>query len=523
MTHPTLRCFHGPHFLTASGRWHRGGLLVRGASIAGESQNGDDVPASQRERLPEGFAFPGFIDSHAHLSRLGSRPDDVSLSPHTTLAEVLEVVATRALQQKGRAEDWICGRGWLYLGEEKTPPQPTGALLDQVSPLVPVALKRALWVNSAALRRANITAQTPDPSGGHIVRDAAGQPTGLLIDAAMGFVTGLIPPPSPDALDAMVLEECARMLSEGISCVHEMATDLDLLASLRRLEAQEKLPLRVRSFLWAADPRLLSVINAGPSAHNAHSALLRVVGLKLFSDGALGSRGARLSVPYADGSRGVQPDSPEHMQQTIARARQLNWQMSVHAIGDAAVLDTAKLLAQYQPKGARWRIEHVQIAPWEALEMMARAGLGAAVQPIHAAHDLPWAYEMLGPSLGSVAYPWRRLKNMGLRVGFGSDHPIETPSVTAGLLAATRRRADAGDLPLPGFAETVTRAEALRCYGSDAAHLTFDEGFLGRLHGGFACDFSVWDRDLSACPSSALLEARCLATVVGGRVVWQAN
>jgi predicted amidohydrolase YtcJ len=394
-----------------------------------------------------------------------------------------------------------------------------------------VALRRAdahaLWVNRAALSLAGITADTPDPAGGVIVRDGRGAPTGLLIDAAADLVTCLIPPPSAQALQEMVVEEAEVMLSQGVTCVHEMATDARLLAALQNLDARQRLALRVRSFLWAADPTwaadpdAAAVVAAGPDPRPvlgvACASMLRRVGLKLFADGALGSRGARLSRPYPGGGVGVQPDSPALFADTLWLARRAGWQVAVHAIGDAAVGEVVSMLAAHQPGGGRWRVEHVQIAPDAALAQMARAGLCAAAQPLHAAHDLPWAAPLLGPHLTAIAYPWRRLWALSIPTGLGSDYPIESASVLAGLFAATQRAdARAPTVTLPGSAERLTRAQALHGYTAGAAALTFDEAALGALGPGRACDLCVWDRDLTACPPSDLLGAKLLAVVING-------
>lgn len=508
-----LRCLHGPRFWSGDRRWRSTVACVDGQIIGW-----DAARSAQAVELPEGFAFPGFIDTHLHLGRLGQRPDALSISPNTSTAKVIAQVRAAAASTPEGA--WIVGRGWRTLDGVGSC-APSHEVLSSAAPGHPVALVRvdehALWVNQAALRQANITADTPDPEGGAIRRDAEGTPTGFLLDNAMRLIQRFLPAPTSGELEQVILEECDALLRVGITCAHEMAVDAPLLAALQRLEASGRLPLRVRAYLLAGDDRLVGEVVDPPSARR-----LRRAGLKLFADGALGSRGARLSRAYEDGGRGVQPDPSALFEQALSRARQGGWQVAVHAIGDAAVREVIEALVAEQPRGARWRVEHIQNARTTDIEAMARAGLCATVQPIHAAQDLPWAAPVLGEDLLPIAYPWRRLRRAGVTLGLGSDHPIESPDVRLTLLAATTRAATGRVAPaLPGRHERLTRGEALDAYWRGAARLSFDEGWLGVLAPRMRCDLSVWDTDLTSCDVSALPRARCLATVVEGEVVWR--
>ncbi|OIP33810.1 MAG: hypothetical protein AUK47_18510 [Deltaproteobacteria bacterium CG2_30_63_29] len=468
--------------------------------------------------LPKGFAFPGFVDAHAHLGRLGMAPDSIRLEGDESLSAL-----RRKLHGPVTPDAWLVGYGWRTLTVDTAPtshldptqhPEPR-RVLDELRSDVPIALTRAdghaLWVNSLGLRCAGIERQTADPPGGWLGRGRDGEPNGLLVDSAMELVRAHIPPVRDAALDAMVLEEAGCFHRTGVTCVHEMVVDAQLFASLRRLEQGRTLPLRVRAFIYP-EPDALAML---PERKVAPSpARLGVRGLKLFADGALGSGGARLST-----GGGVQPDSASRFRAVIDKAQREGWQVAVHAIGDVAVRDAVDAL-QVAPPGARWRVEHVQVAQPSELRRMAALGLCASVQPLHALSDLPWAQRTLAPELLVHAYPWRALRRAGVRFGFGSDHPIETSQAATTLWGATMRQTEAG-VQLPGEAQRLDRRDALWALTGGAASLTFDEPWLGQLWPGFRADFSVWDTDLSACTPQSLLTARCLATVVAGRLVWE--
>lgn len=505
-----ITLWHGPRFLLPNGRWtHR--LASRGPLLVRPGTPDPPLPF----RLPEGYALPGFIDSHAHLALPGHRPDSLELSTSLTRDALAKLLTERARALPPGS--WIEGGGWQII--EGEPSLPHHALLTQLCPEHPVALRRydehALWVNARALELARINENTSEPTGGRILRDAHGRPTGTLVDAAMEAVEALIPPPDPEAIDALILRNARHALAHGVTCLHDMAVSAPTLASLSRLSEHKQLPLRVRAYLYAADAGLESAMHS--AAPEPRPELFAARGLKLFSDGALGSRGARLSRPYSDGSRGVQPDSDEHIARVIAIALEQGWQVAVHAIGDAAVHEMATRLAEHTPgPRARWRIEHAQLLQPHTASIMARGGLAAAVQPVHATHDLPWAQDSLPPDILTLAYPWKTLLDAGIPIGLGTDFPIEPIDPLRTLMAATLREHEG--LPLPGQAQRLTRAQALDAHWRGAAWLAFDERWLGALSPGHLCDFVVWDTDLTSAPPSAVLEAKVRAVVVDGEI-----
>lgn len=503
----------GPRFIGPDGRHHEALCVTPDGRIAHLGSTRDGA----LRRLPEGYALPGLIDSHAHLGRLGQRPDALRFEATDRLDTIVDAVRGRAAALAPEA--WILGRGWL------DPLRATSAdglvlpdrrPLDRAAPDHPVALKRAdehaLWVNTRALTLAGIDARTPDPEGGLIVRDDAGQPTGVLIDSAMRLVKSLVPPPPRELIEVVVREEAAAFLELGVTCVHEMAVDAGLLEALEALDQSSRLDLRVRAFLYAGDPHNHTRLRLPASPPGPQR--LAVRGIKLFADGALGSRGARLSRPYADGGCGVRLDPPELMQAAARLAAAGGYQLAVHAIGDVALREAVDLIEAHQPgPHARWRIEHAQLVPGDALPRMARCGICAAVQPIHAAHDLPWAAPLLAErGLLEDAYRWQSLRRAGIPLALGTDHPIEDRDPRATLVAATTRAT-------PGTNERLTRAQALDACWRGAAYLTFDEPWLAALTPGHQADFAVWDTDLTSCSPQALAEARCLAVVVGGQRV----
>lgn len=519
----SLITWTGPRFIGPTGQRFRS-LVTR--RERGQSWIVDlDQSSGSTRTLPRGWALPGFVDSHAHLDRLGMRPEGLWFAADESEADIAARIRAEAARRP--VGDWIVGRGWMAprgIDPDRGPRLPRSGVLSQAAPDHPVCLKRAdehaIWANAKALAIAGIGHQTPDPDGGRIVRDASGAPTGVLVDAAMKPLKACIPGLSLEARSRIVREEVAKFASVGVTCVHDMAVRAPLAEALGSLRDAEALSLRVRGYLWAGDEdnhrRMSSPVDP------ATPTMLRFCGIKVFFDGALGSRGARLSLPYPDGRQGLQLDSDETIALAIGQAARGGWQLSAHAIGDVAVRDAVKRLGKGAPGGDhRWRVEHVQIAPPDVLKQMHQARLCAAVQPIHAVHDLPWAERLLAGLLPH-AYRWRSIQRVGIRLGLGTDHPIESIDPLANLLAVTLRQDEDSRL-LPGADERLSRGDALRAYTRGSAYLAFDERWLGVLWPGYLADFAVWDTDLTSCSPTQLSAARCLAVVCNGSLVWQAD
>jgi predicted amidohydrolase YtcJ len=473
--------------------------------------------AARRLDRPNAVVVPGLVDSHAHLTGLGRALAELDVTGTRSADEVADKV--RAVKGEG----WVTGRGWDQ-NDWPVPEFPGRAPLDAASPARPVALTRidghALWVNAAALKAAGVDANTPDPPGGRILRDAGGEPTGVLIDAAMDLVRQAIPPPTPGQLRAWIAAAVAECHRVGLTGMHDAGASAREVAAMRELAAAGELPLRVHVMLYGEDPEIAPLLEAGPQPGE----FVSISGVKLFADGALGSRGAWLLEPYADapGTRGIPILNGDALRSRVRVYAGRGFQVGVHAIGDAAARDVLDAFAAVLTPGGdrRFRIEHAQIVTPEDQQRMADLGVLALVQTTHATSDMPWAERRLGPERIRNAYAWRSLKNRGVRLSLGSDFPVERPDPVQGLYAAVTRR-DAAGQPAGGWypEEALTAEEALRGFTVDAAYAGFAEHRRGRIAPGMDADFTLLDEDPLTVPPDRLDDLRVRGVVVAGRVV----
>lgn len=495
--------------------------------------------------------FPGFIDAHAHVMGLGEQGRLVDLRGVPSLPDALARV--RAALSAPHPPAWIRGRGWdQNRWEGKRFPHRVD--LDALSSTHPICLTRidghAVWVNSAALAAAGITASTPDPKGGRILREPDGSPTGILLDNAVELVYARIPAPTPAEIEAnyrAALEHCHRV---GLTSVHDMGLSSAQIAVLRSMIARDVFTLRLVGYVDGTGAAWEDLLRTGRQIAGQDRLILD--GLKLYADGALGSRGAALLEPYADdpGNRGI-PIAPEDtIRREAVRALRAHLRMCVHAIGDAAirtVLDAyAAAVSEVPGPVGRLRVEHVQVVDPEDLPRFARLGITASVQPTHAVSDMTWAEARLGPRRIRNAYPWAALRDASARLCGGSDFPIEKPDPIEGVIAACTRR-DAQGRPASeqdvrtlftlaansdprdparysdGWygQQRLSRNQALSLFWSDAAAAAGLQGRMGTLAVGAWADFVVVDLDLETCPIGDLKKCEILETWSGGRRVYR--
>jgi predicted amidohydrolase YtcJ len=379
--------------------------------------------------------------------------------------------------------EWILGRGWDQ-NDWEAKEFPTRELLDRAAPANPVFLDRvdghAVWVNSAALEAGGVTAATPDVEGGQILRDAAGRPTGILVDYANDLVEDVIPIPDEAALGEMLDAAQQRIVSLGLTGVHDMGVGPDTLALYRRWDAAGRLVPRLAVWFSARSPTALDWWrNEGADLYGEASPHLRVRGPKIYADGALGSRGAALLAPYSDapGSRGTYLVRPDSITAIVTGAMELGLQPAIHAIGDGgnrAALDAIAAgeaaLASDVGRRLRPRIEHVQVVAPEDIPRFAALGVIASYQPTHATSDMYWAEDRVGPERIRGAYAWATMRDTGARIACGSDFPVESVNPFYGIYAAVTRQ-DQDGLPEGGWRpdERMTREQALACFTRDAA------------------------------------------------------
>ena len=471
-----------------------------------------------------GLALPGFVDAHIHLLWYGLGLEQVVLTDVAAHANVVRRIHDRLVSTSPGS--WVTGSGWnqdLWDGV-----QPDRHVLDRLSTAHPMLFTRkdghSIWVNSAALAIAGITGATADPPGGRIEHDRHGEPTGILAEEAMDLVRRHIPPPDDKARDRALSNAMRLANRAGITAIHDMEA-ADARSAFQRALACHKLTLRVQMMVdlvsWRAGwPK--------EQGSNSGSSLLQTASLKIFSDGALGSRTAAMLEPFA-GTRnyGVAITSHAELTDLIAAAARQNLACAIHAIGDAAnrtVLDAfATTRDQWAPRGLRQRIEHVQLLHPDDLPRLAQLGIIASMQPVHATADMAIADQNWGER-SRLGYAWRSVIDSGTALAFGSDCPVETLDVLQSLHAAvTRRRAD-GE-PLGGWypEQRITLPEALHAYTLGAAYAAGREAELGSLAPGKLADITVLDRDILSLPPEALLDAAVQATIVGGRVVYEAG
>lgn len=478
-------------------------------------------PGATRHELGGGCATPGLVDAHGHPYMLGRALLDVSCAGAPSEAECAARVIQRARRAPGQG--WITGRGWdqnLWPGSA----WPTAAALDAAVGDRPVLLDRvdghASWVSSAALARAGISRDTPDPPGGRIVRDDAGRPTGVLVDAARDAVLRAIGPPSPEQVDEALRLGLAELRRLGLTGAHDAGATPELLAGHRRLAASGELPVRVYAMVDGQAPldeMLRRIANRGA----AEQGLLTVRAVKLFADGALGSRGAALLEPYADApaERGLLLLEPEELRERLARVAHARLQPAVHAIGDRACREVLRALADAAEalRGLRPRVEHLQIVHPQDWELLARSGAIASMQPIHAVSDAAWVEERLGPARALGAYAWRSAAKAGAPLALGSDFPVESADPRLGLSSA-ERRIPRGSAKAWNAAERLSRAEALRGFTTGAAWAEFAEDRRGMVRVGFDADLTLWGEDVLDVPAEALEAVPIAGTMVAGEL-----
>ncbi|HET9781939.1 MAG TPA: amidohydrolase [Candidatus Dormibacteraeota bacterium] len=446
----------------------------------------------------KGEAWPGLIDSHIHLEGLADKKLTVDLTGTKNLAETLALVKSWAKALPKGA--WVVGAGW-YNDAWPEAAFPTREQLDKVVGGRPAYLRRkdghSAWVSTEALRAAGVDRATEDPAGGTIDRDDLGEPAGILRETAMQLVWRQVPQPTEADLDRAMARALNELAQLGLTGVHSMDSARGL-SALQRLAWRASLPVRVTYNLPLADLAHAERIGVRSGWGDPS---LRIWGVKAFLDGSLGSRTAEM----LDGSGVVRLPQPE-LVEMIERCARAQLNVCLHAIGDGAVRRAVDALTPHRNAWARWRprLEHAQCVHPKDMPRMAKAGIIASMQPIHAVADRELA-DTNWPDVVQNSYAWRALEKAGVRLAFGSDAPVETADPLQGIEAATTWRRAAKWLP----ELALTRASALRAYTSGAAYAAGMEGEAGALRAGRLCDMTVVDG------------GRVIATVTGGRVTWR--
>ena len=474
---------------------------------------------------------PGLIDAHGHVMGLGYALMRADLVGARDKAEV--IARLREYEKQLPVDGWLLGSGWDQNDwPEKT--FPTAADLDAAFPDRPVWLDRvdghAGWANTAALRAVAATSARPlsgdwQPEGGRILREG-GAPSGIFVDAAMGLVYAVVPAADEASREQAMAKALAMAVRNGLTGAHDMGVSREDLALLKRFADSGRLPLRVDAYADGDSGALADLCAHGLYRHAGGRLQMR--GVKLYMDGALGSRGAALLEDYSDdhGNRGLLMTDPPAFEVVVRKAKACGVQVATHAIGDRGnriVLDTYQRVLEGE-HSLRWRIEHAQVVTLQDIPRLQPMGVIASMQPTHATSDMPWAEDRVGKQRIAGAYAWRRMLDSGARLALGSDFPVESPDPRLGLYAAVTRQDREGQ-PAGGWLpeQKLSAAEALRGFTSDAAYAGFDEAEVGRLAPGLRADFVILEGDLLSVPAGQLDDLHIRSTWVDGKPVFEAG
>jgi predicted amidohydrolase YtcJ len=504
-------------------------LAVGGADLADQLDG-----RAEKYDLAGRIVLPGLTDAHIHLHQYALSLQKVDCET-PTLEACLERVAQRA--RATAPGEWILGHGWAQNDWPDLADGgngfPTSALLDAVAPEQPAYLTakslHAGWVNTAAMRLAGISASTPDPADGKILHDAAGVPTGILLEAAMGLVKEAVPQYTVEDVAAAIESAQPLLWQMGLTGAHDFDQRTCFMA-LQMLRQGGRLGLRVTK---SVPVELLPHAHALGLRTGFGDDLLRIGSVKVFMDGALGPRTAAMFQPYLNEpeNRGILNVDGEELFEIGRQAADVGLSVAVHAIGDLANHEALNAFEQLRTHerdlalpALRHRLEHVQVLHPVDRPRLAALKIIASMQPIHAMSDMSAAERYWGKR-SRYAYAWKTQQNHGTRLAFGSDAPVESPNPFWGLHAAvTRRRADGAPAPEGWYpAERLTMRTALEAYTVGAAFAAGMEDRLGRLRPGYLADLIVLEQDPFTCPPDDLLTLQSSATMLGGEWVWQAE
>ena len=507
-------------------------MAVRGGRVAFVGSTHEALllrgPSTQVLDLAGRTVIPGMVDAHAHLFELGTFLRDIDLTDTRSFEAIVARVGERVKSvPSGR---WVIGRGWDQnkWGDTRFP---TNDALSRVTPNNPVVLGRidghAILANVAAMKAAGVTSATRDPAGGRIERTTAGEPTGVFVDNAMSLVEKVVPPLSHDEMRSASLAAIAESNRWGLVGLHDPGEPREVLDMFEELAKENKFNLRVYAMISDDSAAIEHYFQVGPQSalYDNH---LWIRAIKLYADGALGSRGAALLDPYADDPKnnGLLKSTPEHLRDVSIRALQHGFQVATHAIGDRGnrvALDAYQAALEKVPTvDHRFRIEHVQVLDHADIPRFAQLGVIPSMQSVHQTSDMYWAATRLGPSRVLGAYAWRSLLETGVIVPNGSDFPVERVNPLYSFHAAVSRQ-DEHDWPAGGWypEQRMTRDEALKSMTIWPAFAAFQEQLMGSLTPGKLADFDVLDRDIMVVPASEILGTQVLATYIGGRAVYE--
>ena len=495
------------------------------------------------------YVYPGFIDAHGHLLTYGSSLTSIDCNNVTSAEEIARMVAERA--KNTNPGEWIIGHGWdqnLWLKKEF----PTHYILDEAAPDNPVLLIRtdghAVWVNVNTMIEAGITPNTKEPEGGKIIKAIDGEPTGIFIDNAIELINRVREDLTPEQKEEAILGGVNKLVEFGITEIHDMGVNEDLINIYKKLVKENKMPIRI--CVYISDVEKTWNEYKGKQKDLLGNGFLTVCGLKLFMDGALGSRGAALIEPYSDDKtdRGLTILSESEVQSITEDALKHNMQVAVHAIGDRgnSIVLTAfeKALKNSPKKDSRLRIEHAQILHPDDITKFSEYEIIPSVQPVHATSDMYWVEARLGSTRTKNSYLWKTFIDKGSKIASGSDFPVESPNIIENYYAAVTRKDKNGapnswsghkhlfsydktDIDTSNYSngwyakEKMSRLEALKSFTEWAAYSVFQEKIKGTIEVGKYADFVILSGDILELKEENILSVKVLKTIVNGEIVFE--
>ena len=483
-----------------------------------------NINSGKKVDLKGGWVYPGFIDSHMHLTGLGMSLESIDLVGTDSKSNVLEIIKDSIKNYpKG---SWIIGRGWDQNDWEDLS-YPTARDLDQISKEHPMVFRRidghAIWTNTLAMEISNITSKTKDIEGGIIIKNDKNVPTGIFIDNAIDLIENNMPEKSDADIRRQVLKAQKLLNRYGITSIHDAGTSKNEIDVIKNMIEDKELTIRIFSMI-NNDPKDYGFfLKNGPEVHNP---FLRIESIKVYLDGALGSRGAALLEPYTDypSQKGLLLISPSEHRQLVEKFNMANFQVNTHGIGDRAIriiLDNYEWAANLKMRN---RIEHSQVVHDDDIPRFKELNVTPAIQATHCTSDMYWVEDRLGKNRIHQAYPWKSFINLGIPLPGGSDAPIENPNPLEGIYASITRKDKMG-YPEDGWipSQKMNLPEAIKSYTEWASYASNEENIKGKIEEGYYADFTVLDRELKSENPKKILETRVLATILNGKIIYEIN
>ncbi len=483
-----------------------------------------NVNSGEKIDLKGGWVYPGFIDSHIHLTGLGFSLESIDLVGTRSKSDVLDIIRNNI--KKFPKGSWIVGRGWDQNDWEESS-YPTAKELDQLSNEHPMVFRRidghAIWTNTLSMEISNINSKTKNIEGGIILRDNKNVPTGIFIDNAINLIEENMPEKSDADIRRQILKAQNLLNKYGITSIHDAGTSKNEIKVIKSMIENQELTVRIFSMINNSPKDYDSFLKNGPEVDNP---FLRIESIKIYLDGALGSRGAALLEPYTDSpnQKGLLLISPSEHRQLVEKFNMANFHVNTHGIGDRAIRVILDNYAEAADLSMRNRIEHSQIVHDDDIPRFKKLNVTPAIQATHCTSDMYWVEDRLGKTRLHRAYPWKSFLKLGIPLPGGSDAPIENPNPLEGIYASITRQ-DKNGFPENGWEpeQRMNLAEAIKSYTEWASYASNEENIKGRIEEGYYADFTVLDRELKSVNPKMILNTRVLATILNGEIIYENN